>query len=159
MLSVLAMKISIEEFVKTGNFGPINIGMSKADIIGCIGAPDSDNDMGENGFILIYAWYELFINHEDKLTSIQNDNYDPKNPESYTFENEKIEVDPWFLNDVLNQTIESVSKLLKSSGVNFDLADYYGRSVIKVDSGVIIDFSEEKNQNGVRELSGIRYWP
>ncbi|MBB3166835.1 hypothetical protein [Simiduia aestuariiviva] len=153
------MKLSIEEFVKTGKFGPVQIGMSKPEIIEFLGEADSDNDMDQNGSILIYGWYELFINSEDRLYSIQNDNYDPKYPETYIFQNSKFEIDPWILNNSTCQNIESISSKLKNSGIRFCLEEYYGRIVIKADSGVIIDFEEDENEIGLRELIGIRYWP
>ncbi len=39
------------------------------------------------------------------------------------------------------------------------LAAYWDRKVIKAASGVIIDFDDEENESGGRELIGIRYWP
>lgn len=152
------MKISIEEFIKTGRFGSVKLGMSKQMIIHILGNPDSNANIGINGDILLYGWYEFFINHEDRLHSIQNDNYDPKIPETFEFSNEKIEIDSWFLNKVENQTIESVAKLLKAKNIDFVAKNYYGRKIIQTGSGVIIDFDEEENDFGVKNLIGIWYW-
>jgi len=67
MLSVNTLILSIKEFIKTGKFGEVRIGMSKDDVINFLGAPDSDNDIGVSGSILLYAWYELFINMKTYL--------------------------------------------------------------------------------------------
>ena len=87
------MKISIADFLESGKFGPLDIGVSKDTAISILGNPDCNTDLGETGSILLYAWYELFFDNEDKLYSIQNDNYDPKDMETYSFRNEKIEID------------------------------------------------------------------
>jgi hypothetical protein len=113
------MILSIKEFIKTGKFGEVRIGMSKEDVINRLGIPDSDNDIGANGSILLYAWYELFLNHENILVSIHNDNYDPTDKASYEFENEKIKIDSWFLNNTENQTTETVSTILKNEGIEY----------------------------------------
>jgi len=133
--------------------------MSKESVIKHLGQPDSDNDMQENGCILLYSWYEFFFDHKNKLHSIQNDNYAPSDAASFEFKNEAIEIDSWFLNSTPNQTLESILNLLNAKNIDSALVNYFGRNVIKVNSGVIVDFDEEKNSDGVRELIGIRYWP
>ena len=153
------MIVAIKEFVKTGKFGPVNIGMTKPDVLNLLGQPDSDNDIGENGSILLFGWYELFFDHNNVLTAIQNDNYDPEQPETYRFSNDQFEVDSWFLNSRKNQSISSIISFLKGTEIPYVVKDYFGREVIQVASGVIIDFDEDQNQYGVNELLGIRFWP
>ena len=153
------MKISIEAFLESGKFGPLDIGSSKDKAISILGNPDSNTDIGENGSILQYAWYELFFDNEYRLYSIQNDNYDPKDIATYSFRNENIEIDYWFLNEVENQSIGDIANLLDTKGMVYEIIDYYGRDVIKLASGVVVDFDEEVNEYGVRSLIGIRYWP
>ena len=153
------MKISIEEFLKTGRFGPLELGASKDKALSVLGAPDCDTDLGSTGSILLYAWYELFFNNEDRLHSIQNDNYDPSNIKTYSFQNEKIEIDSWFLNEVENQTIDDISKILNAKSLQYELIDYYGRDALKLESGVIVDFDEVENENGIKPLLGLRFWP
>jgi|GEM_PF-6304301 len=153
------MKISIKEFIRNGKFGPIEIGESKHVIVEALGAPDSDNDMGENGCILLYGWYELFIDCKDILYSIQNDNYDSDLPATYEYQNGEIEIDSWFLDSTKGQDIESIAEEIRNEGIRLEKVEYYGRMVLKAQSGVIIDFNEEKNERGKRELLGFRYWP
>ncbi|MBB3168600.1 hypothetical protein [Simiduia aestuariiviva] len=155
----MKMLIRILDFIKTGKFGPVEIGMSKAKVLEVLGPPDDDTDLDGPGSILLYAWYELFFDPDGILKSIQNDNYNPKDTGTYFFENEKFSIDPWFLNEVQEQNIESISRLLSDNGIKFEIVDYYGRNVLKVNSGVIVDFDEDENENGIKELIGVRYWP
>ena len=153
------MIISIEEFLRSGEFGPVVIGMSKEEVIEYLGQPDSDNDIDKSGSILLYSWYEFFFNNENKLYSIQNDNYDSTDASSFEFKNESIEIDSWFLNNTRNQSIDNIIELLSLKKIDYSVIDYFGRNVIKLTSGVVVDFDEEKNTHGVKELIGIRYWP
>jgi hypothetical protein len=153
------MIIRIEEFLKTAEFGPITIGTSKDKTLSLLGAPDDDTDLDGPGSIPLYAWYELFYDHNNTLKSIQNDNYDPTDKKSYFFKNEKFEIDPWFLNEKSNQNIEDISSLLADANIPYQKLQYHGRVVLQTQSGVIVDFDEEENEVGVKALMGIRYWP
>lgn len=153
------MKISIEEFLKTGKFGSLELGTPKEQAISILGTPDSDTDLGETGSILLYAWYELFFDQELKLYSIQNDNYDPKDADSYSFKNEKIEIEPWFLNGKENQSITEIVEIFCTHDMDYEIIDYYGREAIKLASGVVVDFDKEENEHGIKPLIGIRFWP
>ena len=153
------MKIYIEEFLKTGQFGPIKIGISKEQSLSLLGTPDSDTDLDGPGSILMYGWYEFFFDPEGQLKSMQNDNYDPSDSKTYNFKNEKIEVDPWFLNEKPNQTIEDISNLLANSNIGYKKIKYHGRVVLQTEADVVVDFDEDENELGVKSLMGIRYWP
>jgi len=153
------IEISIKEFIRTGEFGPVKLGMNKNEVVSLIGEPESDNDMGKTGSILLYAWYELFFDHEHVLKSIQNDNYRPDDPESYEFSNAKFRIDSWILNSDRTQTIESVENLLNIEGIDCEKQFYYDRYVLRAKSGVIVDFSDEENERGIKWLVGVRYWP
>ena len=124
-----------------------------------LGKPDCDTDLGDTGSILLYAWYEFFFNHENNVYSIQNDNCDPKDKESFCFKNDVFEIEPWLLNGEKNQTIESVKALLQKNLLEYKIIEYYGRNAIKLESGIVVDFDEEKNENDEFELLGIRFWP
>lgn len=133
--------------------------MTKQDVIQLLGEPDDVAFMGKNCRILRYSWYEFFINKDDRLYTIQNDNYSPLNSDSYIFSNEKIEIDSWFLNEKKHQDIDVISKLLISKDIKFNVEDHWGREVIKSKSGVIIDFDDDENESGGKVLIGIRFSP
>jgi len=50
------------------------------------------------------------------------------------------------------------SPILEQQNIEHSVVEYYDRPMIKVNSGVIVDFSDEENDDGFRELIGIRYW-
>jgi hypothetical protein len=68
--------ISLKNFILTGNFGPIKIGMTKSQIIEYLGAPDEIADFGAGLSGLFYNGFEFFYDTEnnDALYTIQNDN-------------------------------------------------------------------------------------
>lgn len=151
------MLVSLKTFIQTTHFGTVKIGDDKASVLEILGCPSCDTDLGETGSILLYGWYELFFDHTDCLSYIQNDSYNPHQPETYQFKNEHFEIDAWFFNDIKHQTIETVSILLEQASISFDVINYYGRAVIKTESGVIIDFDDEKDPTGTYPLLGFRY--
>ena len=153
------IEVSIKEFIRTGGFGPVKLGMSKQDVINLLGKAESDTDLDQTGSILIYAWYEFFFDHDDILRSIQNDNYRAENANTYEFSNEKFRIDPWILNSDESQTIDSVARLLEEAGIEYEREFYYDRYVIRTKSEVMVDFSDEENVIGIRPLIGVRYWP
>ena len=153
------MIISIKDFLKTARFGGIKIGASKACIIRAFGMPDSDNNMAENGCILLYGWYEFFINNEDHLYAIQNDHYDPTTPETFQFKSDEITIDPWILTSMENLDISSLVERLAQEKIEAKTTGYFGREVIETKTGIVIDFDEEIAHPGTRNLLGFRYWP
>jgi hypothetical protein len=153
------MEILLSEFIKTGKFGPVEIGTSKDRVLSELDVPDNDTDLDGSGSILLYSWYEFFFDHNGILRSIQNDNYNPKNKNTYLFKNDKYFINSWFLNEVEDQTIETVGILLTQESISFEIIDYYGRRVLKASSGVVIDFDENPNEKGTKALAGVRYWP
>lgn len=68
--------ISLKNFIQTGNFGPIKMGMTKSQVIGCLGAPDEDAAFSGGFGGLFYNGFEFFYDREnnDELYTIQNDN-------------------------------------------------------------------------------------
>lgn len=153
------IEVSIKEFIRTGDFGPVKLGMSKDEVIDLLGNPDSDNKIRKTGSILLYSWYELFFDNEKVLKSIQNDHYQPNLPNTYKFSNAKFRIEPWILNADETQTIDSIAHRLKDVGIDYEKEFYYERYVLRAKSGVIVDFDDEENNNGIRRLIGVRYWP
>ena len=65
--------IQLREFVKTGQFGTISIGSTKADLVNSPGEEFDFVDCGETQLIK-YGWYEFFYWTESELIfGIQND--------------------------------------------------------------------------------------
>ena len=153
------MRVSIKEFIKTGIFGKARIGISKHKILDMFGQPDSDDYLNSDKSIVLYGRYEFFFNSEGMLSAIQNDNYDIRFPENAEFSNEKFSIDPWFLRSHSIQTYKDIKQHLLKESIEYQQISYWGRFVIKANSGVVIDFSEEPEILDDRLLVGIRYFP
>lgn len=154
----MTMKVSIQAFLRNGKFGGVEVGMSKHTVLNLLGEPSSDHSLGETGSILLYSWYEFFFDDEDILNYIQNDSYNPEDIDSYQFQNEKFEVDAWFMDGSKNQGIDEVKKRLDQENFEYRVEEYYGREIIKLASGVVVDFDDCENSHGIKELTGIRYF-
>lgn len=175
-------KIKLKDFVLTGEFGPVKIGMTKTQVTELLGEPEDDADFGTGYTGLLYGWYEFFFETESGiLDSIQNDHLQAdcsNHHEMILFKNDKIEIDTWFLK--LNQDItrREVKEILVNQKISFTEEDYWGSDIIRFESGVYLDFDNRDGVWGINEdgtvekvesavivdkerfvLNGIRYFP
>lgn len=151
--------VDIKSFALSGNFGPILIGARKRDVVTILGTPEDEIDYGDNGSEITYGWYELFFNAGCQLYAIQNDNYDGTDDSTYMFENDKISIVPWLMTSPEAPKFEAVVSILKAESIPFSNEKYYGRRVLWLRSGVMIDFHETPRAIRDRKLLGFRYWP
>jgi hypothetical protein len=172
--------IYIRDFILNGNFGPVKIGMSKAEIIRELGEPEADNvcSEGETG-ILLYAYYEFFYWSDTQiLYAIQNDHLQAdcsNHAEMILFENDQFTIDPWFLEVGKSFTYAEVKNILDAEAIEYleEISYKNGPAILKFSRGALLDFSSGNitwdKKNGVREtniemlesniLNGIRYFP
>jgi hypothetical protein len=68
------IEISLKEFLKTGEFGPIKVGIStKNDVLEQLGEHDGIGDFDDTQ-IIRYGWYEIFYwTNSEIVYAIQND--------------------------------------------------------------------------------------
>ncbi|WP_299626706.1 hypothetical protein [uncultured Tenacibaculum sp.] len=175
-------KIYLKDFIKTGDFGPVKIGMKKQHVINLLGEPDSDNDFGSGTFGLLYSWYEFFFDKKTQaLKSIQNDHLQAncsEHDEMILFKNDKFEIDTWFLKINHDITYKEVKEILKRENISFSEEKYWDNDIIKFESGVFLDFDDRDDiweiyEDGTTKkdesliinnkenfvLNGIRYFP
>ena len=97
--------ISIKQLCVTGKFGPVTLGMNKAEVIKALGDPDGTIDVSRPNSGIHYSMYEFFFDGEDRLFGFQNDHCDPEYPEGVEYKGLGFEVDPWIFRQpsVLNQ--------------------------------------------------------
>ncbi len=175
-------KINLKDFIITGDFGPVKIGMTKQQVINLLGEPDSDNDFGSGTFGLLYSWYEFFFDKKTQvLKSIQNDHLQAncsEHDEMILFKNDKFEIDIWFLKVNYDITYKEVKEILKRENISFSEEKYWDNDIIKFESGVFLDFDDrddiweiyedgttKKDENLIISnkenfvLNGIRYFP
>lgn len=88
--------ISIKDFLITGNFGGVRIGITEAEIIQLLGEPCGYGNVGW-GKHFHYGKWEFFFdeNCEPRLYGIQNDNYEPKQYKNFEFKNEHFKLKTW----------------------------------------------------------------
>jgi len=147
--------ISLKDFIITGQFGPVTIGMTKDEVIKTLGKPDSDNDYGAGSGGLMYAWYEFFYS-KDSLTidGIQNDHLTTwpgskrqkikDHQEAICFQNDSISIDIWFLKVGKDITYGEVINILRTEQIPFEeMNDQDQGHLIKFKSGVTMDFNDQ----------------
>lgn len=142
--------IELKNFIKTGDFDKIKVGIStKQDIIDLMGRDYDLGDCGETQ-IIKYGWYEFFYRTESEIVfAIQNDHlqFDCSNhKEMIEYQNENIKIDNWFLQTNKNIKFSEIIRILESEKIeyelekqNFDEALVY----LKLQNGITIDFTNE----------------
>ena len=157
--------VSLKEFVLTGEFGPVEVGMHRDEIINLLGEPEADQDFGLGFNGLLYGWYEFFYYTDTKiLSSMQNDHLMAvfsNHNECIHFQNENIKVDIWFLKAGENFTFSEVKEILTKESIPFSEIDKHDYFEFHFESGVTMDFVSLKDEAKRDQLvlNGIRYFP
>jgi hypothetical protein len=156
--------ISLKDFILTGNFGLVSLGMSKNEVIEYLGQPNETADFETGASGLFYNGFEFFYwTDNDKIFSIQNDNLDQLLTKEAEYKlNDTIIVDTSFLLFRQTLTYKNLTEYLKKQNIIFDTVDKGEYHIIKFLSGVIFDFENEelpKAKHGISnlKLNGIRY--
>lgn len=123
--------ISIDDFIRTGNFGAIKPGMLADEIKKVFPKPDSVNPMGDGMVIWLYSRLEFHF-FDDELSLIWCDWLDAlRNPQKKQFK-----LDRGFLNGRMD--IVTISKLLKSWDKHYEVIGYYSDDKLE---SIMYDFS------------------
>lgn len=170
----MKIKIKISDFIRTGNFGTVSIGDSPEAIIKKLGTPDGFgliNERNKREKHIHYGQYEFFI-VDEKLNAIQNMNFNPEYPHRMEYQNQLFKIEVGFFKPNRKILLNEVKIELKNLNISFKIIDFFGRKAIKTDSGVVIDFNNEKiveienEMDFVKienieeyELLGFSYWP
>jgi hypothetical protein len=144
--------ISLKNFLRTGNFGFVEMGMKKEEVIAILGKPFCENEIND-GIALLYGWYEFYFwNENQQLFAIQNDSLQFKN--CLHFENQHFKLDTWFLQAGKMPTLQRVKQILDNTHIKYTEEEQYELHILTLESGVTIDFEIEKGY----VLNGIRYF-
>ncbi|MFT3793105.1 hypothetical protein [Flavobacterium sp.] len=152
--------IDLKDFLLTGNFGPVVIGMTKDDVIHWLGDPGQVHDFKSGSAVLFYNGFELFYStDDDQLYAIQNDNL------YYLFEenapypiNEKVSVDTSFLHFGKPLTLGNLKDYLAQQQIDFEIVHKDEYDEIVLESGVKFDFENRGSKPDACLLNGIRYF-
>ena len=156
--------ISLKDFILTGFFGQISLGMAKSEVIEYLGYPNETADFGAGTSGLFYNGFELFFwTDNEKIFAIQNDNlYELLTKKTKYKLNDKIAVDTSFLQFGQTLTYKNLIEYLMKENIKFDTVDKGEYDEIKFLSGVTFDFENEEptqqkfDRNNLK-LNGIRY--
>lgn len=165
------MTISLKDFILSGNFGPVYIGMPIDELKQHLGEPGDSYDSGAGAGLLFYNGFEFYYYTDNgAVHGIQNDNLryeggpDRKSDCLYYLD-DTILVDTWFIEFGKPLSYQQVTELLKREDVSFEACEKDGYDELKFPSGVRFDFDNWKDDEGKRiinreeaVLNGIRYF-
>ncbi len=145
--------IYLKDFVKTGKFGSIVLGMTIDEVIEILGTPEGITDYKNGHSEIIYAYYEFFYLSDKRiLYGIQNDHLATfpniktgrvNNKNDICFENGKFNIDIWFLKKNRFLTFKNVTDNLRKENIEFELTKGFNDdNIIKFESGVTLDFDD-----------------
>jgi len=145
--------VHLKDFITTGKFGSIHLGMTIDKVIDILGEPEGITDYKNGHSEIMYAYYEFFYSSKTKiLYGIQNNHLATfpniktgrvNNKKDICFQNENFVIDIWFLKRNRFLTFEDVVKNLEKEKVIFEIAkNFQNNNVIKFNSGVTIDFDD-----------------
>jgi hypothetical protein len=154
--------IYLKDFLTTGEFGPIHLGMNIDTVIDILGEPEGITDYKNGHAEIMYAYYEFFYLSETKvLYGIQNDHLATfpniktgrvNNKKDICFTNNKFTIDIWFLKKNGFLTFKDVIVNLQKENVDFD--DLSGLTLYEPDTKVWT-WSEKIIDDNKKILSGI----
>jgi len=140
--------IKLIDFIRTGKFGPVELGMDKKKIISYLGE-------AEKGYksSIWYGSYEFFFQEKSQILSgLQNDHlfdYYGRDDNAAFFQNNKFKIDPWILGSDKNVTYKECIACLLKEKINFEEKFEFSNYKIKIESGVYFSFD---NYDGVWTL-------
>lgn len=157
--------IRLKDFVKTGAFDQLKVGVStKQDLIDLMGT-DFDFGDGSESQIIKYGWYEFFFwTKTGILFGIQNDHLQDECADSIEYENEQVKIDNWFLEPEKVITFAEVVEILKHEDISYKLEKENYESALdymRLANGVTIDFDTdfyEPKEMNAWILNGIRHF-
>lgn len=164
------MTISLKNFILSGNFGPVYIGMPIDELKQHLGEPGDSHDSGAGAGILFYNGFEFYYYTDTgAVHGIQNDNLlyegpDRKSDGLYYFE-DTILVDTWFIEFGKPLSYKQVKENLEREDIFFEECEKDAYNELRFSSGVRLDFGNWKDDDGRQiidrdeaALNGIRYF-
>ncbi len=156
--------ILLKEFILTGNFGQISLGMTKSEVIAYLGHPNETANFGAGTGGLFYNGFELFFwTGNEEIYAIQNDNLDELLTKKTKYKlNDNVIVDTSFLQIGQTLTYKNLTAYLTKENIKFDIVNKGTYDQIKFLSGVTFDFENEepaqqKLDRSNLKLNGIRF--
>jgi len=119
------ISINILDFLKTGQFGLIKLGMNIDEVIKILGQPENRLD-SPDAILISYGYWEIHFlcNNNNKVFLIQNDNllYDCTNhDELIEFKNDHFTINLEFLKPFEYIRLEKIIDILKANNIEYQL--------------------------------------
>lgn len=109
------VKVSIEKFLRTGEFGPVRLGDSREQVLAHLGEPDHQAKPGKK--LPVMFWYGVFefyfLGEGESLNCIYCDHFDS------LYGSATMELDPWFLHGRVDRKI--IEESLQSANIGYCL--------------------------------------
>lgn len=153
-------KVSVLEFIRTGSFGGVKLGMTEQEVIAILGEPEGKME-NPDAFFISYGWWEFYFvkeNSEPPVSLIMNKHllYDCENhDEMIQFKNDHFELQLDFIKPFAHVRVKELVALLESENIPhfFPNEDY--KPAIQLENGVFLDVTDTEPTGFARE--GI-YW-
>jgi len=164
------MTISLKDFVLSGRFGPVYIGMPIDELKHYLGEPGDSYESKSGAGFLFYNGFEFYYYTDtNTVHGIQNDNLRYEGPDRKSdylyYVDDAILVDTWFIEFGNPLNFTQVTELLKREDISFEACEKDGYDELKFPSGVRFDFENWKDDEGKKiinreeaALNGIRYF-
>ncbi|ACU61879.1 hypothetical protein [Chitinophaga pinensis] len=129
------MTVSLRDFILTGKFGPVTLGMTIEEVMDILGKPDGLTEYDNGHSEVYYAYYEFFFLTESRiLYGIQNDHLATfpniktgrvNNKRDICFSNDKFTIDTWLLKKNRYMVFKEVFNRISEEGIEFTLERTY----------------------------------
>lgn len=157
--------IYLKDFVLSGQFGPVKLGMNRGEVVQVLGQPDDIIDFDTGSCSLMYGWYEFFyFKDTEKIIGIQNDHLTTwpnhktldkiinQHRNDIYFENTIFKIDLWFLKIGKDITRKEVKMILNQEAIAYkEIKDGFGNDILEFESGVTMDFDDNSGNFVSRE--------
>lgn len=138
-------EISLRDFVRTGQFGVVGLGLSRPEVHARLGFPDRVTPDCDH-----YGSFEFsYCNQE--LCGICNASLHPAfgHFDNHLFANQNIEVNPWLLSDSVLR-LGAIIEFLESDGMAYTVLRDGPRPILQFPSGVQLRFDIHEHHGRIR---------
>lgn len=157
-------KIFLKEVIETGAFGPVKIGSTKQDVIDFFGENYDFGDFGDTQ-IIKYGWWEFFYwTESQEIFAFQNDHLSTSHihyEDVVVLQSDKVEMDNWFISPDKHITFETVTEILRESGIEFRLDKYSPEDpfdILRLSNDITIDFDNTISERKIDPKTGEYDW-
>lgn len=148
--------ISLLEFIKTGRFGPVSLGMSRHDVFALFGKPDVVGAGNLETRLCKYGDIEFHFQAKTGLLYLIWSDHIPFPGER----SRRIRLDPWLFNGNRRPSKDAIGKGLTEHGVNFQYREIEsetvpGLTILPPDENEVLGYLSEEPSGEFLLESGV----